>query len=111
MARRGEQPPSSLHAPIARRLLANSFRTDLSDTPYKQKKKDRRRGKKVPSSFRGPVTRRLFMNSSRTDLSDTPYKQEKADRRPVVKVNHGIVEKILLVLIAALVLLCTILLI
>jgi len=109
MARRGGQIPSSLRGPIARRLLTNSSRTGLSDTPYKQKKTDRRRGKKIPSSLRGPITRRLFTMSFRTDLSDTPYKQKKTDRRRVVNVNHWIVEIILLVLFVACVLLYTIL--
>jgi hypothetical protein len=81
MARLGEQIPSSLHGPIARRL------------------------------FTHPIARRLLSNSSRTDLSDTPDKQEKKYGRHVVKVNHGIAEKILLMLIAALFILCTIFLI
>jgi hypothetical protein len=109
MARLGEQIPSSSHGPLARRLRTNSSRNGLSDTPYKQKKKDRRRGKKIPSSLRGPITRRLFTKSSRTGLSDTPDKQIKTDRRRVVNVIHGIVEKILLVLFVACVLLYTIL--
>ena len=109
MARRGGQIPSSLRGPIARRLLTNSSRTGLSDTPYKQKKTDRRRGKKIPSSLRGPITRRLFTKSSHIDLSDTTDKQIKTDRRHVVNVNRGILEKILLVLFVACVLLYTIL--
>ena len=109
MARRGKQILSSLHGPLARRLRTNSSRNGLSDTPYKQKKKDRRRGKKIPSSLRGPITRRLFTKSSHIDLSDTTDKQIKTDRRHVVNVNRGIVEKILLVLFVACVLLYTIL--
>ena len=109
MARLGKQISSSLHGPLARRLLTNSSRAGLSDTPHKQKKKDRSRGKKIPSSLRGPITRRLLTNSSRTGLSDTPYKQKKTDRRRVVNVNHWIVEIILLVLFVACVLLYTVL--
>ena len=70
-----------------------------------------RLGKQISSSYHRPIARRLLANSSRPGSSDTPDKEQKIYRRPVVKVNHGIVEKILLVLIAALVLLCTILLI
>ena len=68
-----------------------------------------RLGKQIPSSLHGPLARRLLTNSSRTGLSDTPYKQKKTDRRRVVNMNHGRVEKILLVLFVACVLLYTIL--
>jgi hypothetical protein len=36
MARHGKQIPSSLHAPIARRLLTESSRTGLADSPKNQ---------------------------------------------------------------------------
>jgi hypothetical protein len=110
MARIGKQIPSSLHGPIARRLLTIPSRTGLSGTPGKQKKTDRRRGKKIRSSLHSPIARRLLTKSSRTGLSDILDKQHKANRRHVMKMNHGIVEKILLVLCVALVLLGTILL-
>ena len=60
-----------------------------------------RRRKKIHSSFHAPTERLLITKSSRTALSNTPYKQKKTDRRRVVKVNHGIVENILLVLFFA----------
>lgn len=110
MVRPGKQIPSSLHGPIARRLLRNSSRTGLFGTPYKQKKTERRRGKQISSSLHHPIARRLLSKSSRNGLSDILDKEHKTNRRHVVKVNHGIVEKILLVLCVALLLLCTILL-
>ena len=66
-------------------------------------------GKQIPSSLHGCIARRLLTNFSRTGLSDTPDKQIKTGRRRVVNVNYGIVEKILLVLFVACVLLYTIL--
>lgn len=69
-----------------------------------------RRGKQIPSSLHAPIARRLLTKSSHTGLFDTPDKQQETDRRSVVKVNHGIVEKILLVLLTACVLFITILL-
>jgi len=69
-----------------------------------------RRRKKIHSSYHVPTERLLLTKSSRTDLSNNHYKQKKTDRRRVVKVNHGIVEKILLVLFAACILALTILL-
>lgn len=109
MARLGKQIPSSVHGPIARRLHTKSSRSGLSDTHDKQEKTDRRRENKIPTSFRGPIARRLHTKPSRSGLSDTHDKQKKTVRRSVAKMNHGIVEKILLVLFVALVLLCTIL--
>jgi hypothetical protein len=50
------------------------------------------------------------MKSFRPGLSDTHDKQKRKDRRRVVKKNHGIVEKFLLVLFAGCIILCTILL-
>ena len=69
-----------------------------------------RRRKKIHSSFHVPTERLLLTKSSRTDLSNTPYKQKKTDRRRVVKVMHGLVEKILLMLLVACILVFTILL-
>jgi len=69
-----------------------------------------RRRKKTHSSFHVPTERLLLTKSSRADLSNTPYKQIKTDRRRVVKVNHGMVEKILLMLLVACILALTILL-
>jgi hypothetical protein len=59
-----------------------------------------RLGKQNFSSYHRPIARRLPTNSSRAGTSDTPDKKQKIYGRPVVKVNHGIVEKILLVLLA-----------
>jgi hypothetical protein len=69
-----------------------------------------RLGKQIPSSLYGPVARRRLMKSFRPGLSDTHDKQKRKDRRRVVKKNHGIVEKFLLVLFAGCIILCTILL-
>lgn len=66
-------------------------------------------GKQPPFSFHVPLARRLITKSSRNGLFDTFDKLHKTDRRPVKKVDHGIVEKIQLVLLAACILLCTIL--
>ena len=65
-----------------------------------------RLGKQIPSSLHG-ANARPAPHPIRTRLSSTS-KQQETYRRPVVKVNHGIVEKILLVLFAACVLLFTI---
>jgi len=110
MARLGKQTPSSLYGPVARRRLKKISRTGLSDTPDKRKKGDRRRGKKIPSFLHGLIAHHLLTNSSRTRLSDIPDKRINTIRKRVVKVNHGIVEKILLALFAGCILLATILL-
>lgn len=68
-----------------------------------------RRGKQTPSSLHAPIARSLLTRSSRTGLSVTPGNQQETDRRFVVKVNHGIAEKILLILLAACVLFIAIL--
>ena len=68
-----------------------------------------RRGKQIPSPLHAPLARRLPTQSSRNGLSDILDKQHKTFRRRVVKVNHVIAEKILLVLLAACVLIFTIL--
>lgn len=112
MARLGRQIPSSLHTPLARRLDQRKFsRTGLSDILDKQHKTDRRPvGKQIPSSLLTPLARRLHQRKfSRNGMSDILDKQHKTGRRTVVKMNHGIKEKILLVLIAACILLITIL--
>jgi len=69
-----------------------------------------RLGKQIPSTLYGPVARRRLTKSSRTKSFDTPDKQKRKDRRRVVKKNHGIAEKFLLVLFAGCIILCTILL-
>lgn len=68
------------------------------------------RGKQIPSSLHAPIAPRLLTKSSGTGLSDTPDKQQESYRKSVVKMNQGVVEKILLVLLAACVLSLTILL-
>lgn len=68
-----------------------------------------RRGKQIPSSLHAPIARRHLSKSSHIGLSDTPDKMQETYRRAVVKETHGIVEKILLVLLAACVLFITIL--
>ena len=68
-----------------------------------------RLGKRIPPSLQGPIARRLPGNSSRNGLSDIPDNQHKKNGIRIVKMNQGIVEKILLMLFAALVLLFTIL--
>lgn len=68
-----------------------------------------RLGRQNSSAYHRPIARRLLTHSSRTGSSNTPDKEKKTVRRRVVKANDGIVEKILLVGIVVLVLLCTIL--
>lgn len=77
--------------------------TGLPD-PHSRKAIMARRGKQIPSSLHAPTARRLLTESSRPGLSDTPDNQLETYRRSVVKVNHGIAEKILLMLLAACVL-------
>lgn len=60
-----------------------------------------RLGKQIPSSLHGPLARRLHTKSPRNGLSDMFDNLHKTTRKPVVKLNHGIWEKILLVLIVA----------
>lgn len=80
MARLGKQTSSPPSTPIARRLHAMATRNESSYTTAKWQRTDRRR-------------------------SD----RRRKDRRPVAKVNYGIVGKIVLVLIFALLLLFAIL--
>lgn len=63
-----------------------------------------RHGEQTPSSLHARIAFRFLTKFSRTGLSDTPDRQQETYRRSVVKVNHGIAEKILLVLLAACVL-------
>lgn len=76
MARLGKQISSPPSTPIARRLHAMASRNESSHTNYKWQRTDRRR----------------------TD-------RRRKDKRPVAKMNYGIVGKIVLVLIVALLLL------
>jgi hypothetical protein len=110
MAQLGKQTPSPLYGPVTRRRIMKVSRTGYSDTPDKRKKGDRRRGKKIPSFLHGLMAHHLPAKSSRTRLSDISEKRIITSTRRVVKVNHGIVEIILLVLFAGCLLLATILL-
>lgn len=110
MARLGKQVPSSLYGPVTRRRLMKVARAGEFDTPDRRKKTDRRRGKKDRYFLHGLIAHHLPTKSSRTRLSDISEKRITSSTRRVVKVNHGIVEIILLVLFAGCLLLATILL-